>query len=146
MRMLARNMQKLKYALQDGTRTIYEYDSEGNPQIAYTDEEGNVYYVEAGQVTNFTEPTEFLANIAQSGGEAEAKDFGLSIADYDATIVTANGYVPIEIGSVIWHTSEVKYTTELGKKYIDEKSADYIVIKVNRSLNYTKYVLKAVVK
>ena len=146
MRMLARNKQSLKYSIEDGTRTVYEYDENGNPKVAYTDEEGNEYYVEAGVVANFTEPVEFLANIAMSGGEAEAKDFGLSIADYDATVVTANNSIPLNIGSLVWHTSEIEYNTEGTQRYVNEKSADYIVIKVNKSINYTKYVLKAVVK
>lgn len=144
MRMLARNMQKLKYALQDGTWTVYEYDSNGLPKVAYVTEEGTEIYVQY-ETTKWTKPTEFLANISMSGGEAEAREFGLSISDYDAIIVVANDTVPLAIGSRIWHTSEVKYQ-DLLNTVIDEKSADYIVFKVNRSINFTKYVLKAVVK
>lgn len=144
MRTLLKNMQNLKYSLEDGTWVIYEYGSDGLPKVAYTDEEGNVYYVEH-ETTKWTEPVDFLANISLSGGEAEAMEFGLSISDYDAVILTANDVVPLVIGTRIWHTSEVKYQ-DLLNTVIDEKSADYIVFKVNRSLNFTKYVLKAVVK
>lgn len=144
MRMLNRNAQKIKYSLEDGTWTVYEYGSDGLPKVAYTDEEGNVYYVEH-ETVKWTTPVEFNANIAMSGGEAEAMEFGLSISDYDAVIVVANDSVPLVIGSRIWHTSEVKYQ-DLLNTVVDEKSADYVVRKVNKSLNYTKYVLKAVVK
>ena len=145
MRLLSKNMQKLKFSLEDGVRTIYEYDEYGNPKIAYTDEEGKVYYVEAGTTTNWTIPQEFFASISQSGGEAEAKEFGMSISDYDAVIVVENDSIPLVEGSRIWHTSEVTYQ-DLLHSIVEEKSADYIVYKVNKSLNFTKYVLKAVVK
>ena len=138
-------MQKLKYSIEDGLRTIYEYDKDGNPKIAYTDEEGNVYYVEAGTAVNWAMPVDFLASISQSGGEAEAREFGMSISDYDAVIVVENNTVPLVEGSRIWHTSEVSYQ-DLLHTIVEEKSADYIVYKVNKSLNFTKYVLKAVVK
>ena len=145
MRMLVKNMQKLKYSLEDGLRTVYEYDTNGNPKIAYTDEEGNVYYVEAGTAVNWTIPVDFYASISQSGGEAEAMEFGLSISDYDAVVVAENNTVPLVEGSRIWHTSEVDYQ-DLLHTVVEDKSADYIVYKVNKSLNFTKYVLKAVVK
>lgn len=144
MRMLARNMQKMKYSLEDGTWTVYEYDSNGLPKVAYVTEEGVEIYVQY-ETTKWTEPTEFLANISMSGGEAEAMEFGMSVSDYDAVIVVANDTVPLVEGSRIWFTNEVKYQ-DLLNTVVDEKSADYIVFKVNRSINFTKYVLKAVVK
>jgi hypothetical protein len=112
--------------------------------VAYVTEEGIEVYVQY-ETTKWTEPIEFLANIAQSGGEAEAMEFGMSVSDYDAVIIVANNTVPLVEGSRIWHTSEVKYQ-DLLNTVVDEKSADFIVFKVNRSLNFTKYVLKAVVK
>ena len=144
MRTLSKNKQKIRYSIEDGVWVIYEYGADGLPKVAYTDSEGNVYYVEH-ETTKWTEPKEFLANIAQSGGEAEATEFGMSISDYDAVVVVENDTVPLVEGSRIWHTSEVKYQ-DLLKTIVDEKSADYIVFKVNKSLNFTKYVLKAVVK
>jgi hypothetical protein len=144
MRMLARNMQKLKCSLEDGTWTVYEYDANGNPKVAYVTEEGTPIYVQT-ETVKWTLPVEFFASISLSGGEAEAKEFGLSISDYDAVVVVANGAVALNIGSRIWHTSEVKYQ-DLEQTIVDEKSADYIVVKVSKSLNFTKYVLRAVVK
>ena len=40
MRTLRRNMQKMKYSLEDGTWTVYEYGSDGLPKVAYVTEEG----------------------------------------------------------------------------------------------------------
>ena len=144
MRMLVRNMQKLKYSLEDGTWMVYEYDADGNPKVDYVTEEGTPIYYQT-ETVKWTLPVEFLSNISMSGGEAEAREFGLSISDYDAVVVTENGTVPLSIGGRIWHTSEVKYL-DVNNTIVDEKSADYIVVKVNKGLNFTKYVLKAVVK
>ena len=144
MRMLARNMQKLKYALQDGTWLVPEFDLDGLPIIDYVDDEGNTY-PEPHEEIKWTEPTEFLANIAQSGGEAEAMAYGLSVSDFDASIIVAKGTVDLPIGSLIWHTSEVLYEDE-ENTYVDEKSADYKVLRVLESLNMTKYLLKSVAK
>ena len=144
MRMLVRNMQKLKYSLQDGTWLVGEYDAEGNPIIDYVDTEGNVYPPPKEKI-KWTEPVEFLANIAQSGGEAEAMAYGLSTADFDASIIVAKGTVDLPIGSLIWHNSEVLYR-DAGKTVLNDKSADYMTLRAVESLNYVKYLLKSIVK
>lgn len=139
-----RNKQKLKYSLYLGREPIYELDEEGNKIVEFVDEEGNVYYKETGSYTSaWSEPVEFLANISQSGGEAEAREYGLSTEDFDATILTIKGRVPLVLGSLIWHTSEVLYDEN---NNVDGKSADYKVLKVDPSLNQTIYFLKSVAK
>lgn len=121
---------------------IYETDEDGNI-IYYTDEDGNQIPLESGNYTSgWSEPKDFKGNIAMSGGEAEAKEFGFSVADYDAVLVLDKNEVPLEEGSIIWHTKEVKYKPDGN---IDEASADYTVRKVSNSLNSAKYVLKAIV-
>ena len=139
-----RNKQKLKYSLYLGREPIYELDEEGNKIVEFVDEEGNIYYKETGSYTSaWSEPVEFFANISQSGGEAEAREYGLSTEDFDATILTIKGRVPLVLGSLIWHTSEVLYDEN---NNVDEKSADYKVLKVDPSLNQTIYFLKSVAK
>ena len=144
MRMLARNMQKLKYALQDGTWKVPEFDADGLPIIDYVDDEGNTY-PEPHEEIKWTEPKEFLANIAQSGGEAEAMAYGLSVSDFDASIIVAKGTVDLPIGSLVWHNGEVLYR-DANKTVLNDKSADYKVLRALESLNITRYLLKAVVK
>ena len=138
MRTLNKNKQKLKYANIIGDIPIY---------TEYTEVDGTVIKLETGDYEiGYSEPISFLGNIAMSSsGEAEAQEFGLSIADYNATIVMSKGVVPITEGSLVWHKSDVGY------KYSDEtqtdpKTADYEVIKVSESINTVKYVLKAIVK
>lgn len=148
----------MKYALQIGEvpiynrdengEIIYEYyeDSDGNI-IYYEDENGNKIPSETGEYEiGYSEPVSlFFSSIAMSGGEAEAQEFGLSISDYNATLLCQKGAYPIVEGSLIWTKSEVGYKDD-NNEIIDPISADYEVIKVSESLNFVKYVLKAVVK
>ena len=142
MRTLNKNKQKMKYSIKGERKPIYETDSDGNI-IYYEDEEGNRIPIETGSYTSgWSNPEDFSGNIAMSGGEAEAREFGLSVADYDAVLVLDKNEVPLEEGSLIWHEKEVKFKAD-GE--VDTTSADYTVKKVANSLNSAKYVLKALV-
>lgn len=143
MMMLLQNKQKMYYALQDEEIPIYERDKDGNI-IYYTDKDGNKIPLETGDTEiGYREPVEFFGNIAMSGGESEAVEFGLNVGDYSAVLVMGKGELPIDETSIIWHTSEPKKDK---RGMVDEHSADYTVVKVSPSLNVDKYVLKAVVK
>lgn len=144
MRLLRKNMQSMKYSLQDGEIPVYETDDNGN--IIYIEVDGKRVPVETGDTdTGYTAPVDFEANIAMSGGEAEAQEFGLSIADYNATCIAEKDAYPITEGTLIWHKSKVGYK-DVDKTIVDDLTADYMVIKVSESLNFVKYVLKAIVK
>lgn len=137
MRTLNKNKQKLKYANQSGRIPIY---------TEYTQEDGTVIKLETGEYEiAYSEPKEFLGNIAMSGGEAEAQEFGLSIGDYNAVIVLSKGAISATEGSLIWFKSDVGYKSSDNTE-IDPKTSDYEVLKVSDSLNITKLVLRAVVK
>jgi hypothetical protein len=110
--------------------------------IDYVDSDGNEYpRLEMQDVYSVATP--FFGNISMSGGEAEAVEFGLNLADYEAVLVMGKNSIPISEGSLIWLDTEpiVK-----ANGYVDQYSADYKVIKVSPSLNVDKYVLKKVVK
>ncbi len=142
--MLEKNKQDLKYALQIGEVPIYERDEEGN--IIYIDVDGQKVPVETGETEiGYDKPVDFRGNIAMSGGEAEAKSFGVDISEYDAVLLMEKGRIPIDETSLIWHMSEVKYADEQNT-IVDKKSADYTVKRVQPSLNFTRYLLKRVVK
>lgn len=142
MRTLNKNKQKMKYSIKVERKPIYETDSDGNI-IYYEDEEGNRIPLETGEYEmGYSEPVEFYSNISMSGGEAEAREFGLSVADYDAVLVLDKNKVPLKEGSLIWHEKEVEFKAD-GE--VDTTSADYTVKKVANSLNSAKYVLKALV-
>lgn len=144
MRTLAKNQQKMYYSLLIGEFPIYELDENGNPKVAYTDDDGNVYYVETGETEiKYSEPVSFFGNITMSGGEAEAVEFGLNLADYEAVLVVDKGTLPVSETSLIWHNSLPSYD-DIGN--IDEFSTDYKIVKINPSLNVDKYILKKIVK
>lgn len=135
MMMLNRNKQKMYYALYGKEVPIYDY---------YTDSEGNKIPLETGETKIVYEnPVEFLGNISLSGGESEAVEFGLNLADYEAILVVAKNTLPINETSRIWHNTEPTYNED---GTINESSADYKVVKVSPSLNVDKFVLKKIVK
>lgn len=131
MRTLNKNKQKMYYA-----NLIDVLQEE------YVDEDGNRY--PTGEPKNiYSEPIESKGNIAMSGGEAEAQEFGLNLADYEAVLVVDKNTLPITETSLIWHNSE---PTKDNEGYTDEYSADYRIVKPSPSLNIDKFVLKKVVK
>ena len=135
MRTLNKNKQKMFYAIYSGEIPIYEY---------YTDSEGNIIPIDTGETTTGYElPVEFSGNIALSGGESEAQEFGLNLSDYQAVLVVGKNVLPIDETSLIWQNTEPKYNAD---GTVDRFSADYTVVKVSPSLNIDKFVLKKVVK
>lgn len=144
MRLLEKNKQNLKYAFQVGEVPIYERDESGN--IVYIEVDGQKVPVETGETeVGYSNPIDFKGNIAMSGGEAEAKSFGVDISEYDAILLMEKDRIPINETSLIWHTSEVQYTDEQNT-VVDRKSADYSIKRVQPSLNFTRYLLKRIVK
>ena len=158
MRTLKKNKQKMKYALQIGEIPIYERDSDGN-FIYYEDADGNKIPLETGnKEIAYSTPKEFSANITMSGGEAEAREYGLSIDQYEAVISYSKGSLPLVEGALIWFGSNVKYKnngelieveTKDGKQMMkvpENVSADYQVLKISPIINEEKAILKAVNK
>ena len=134
----------MKYSLQDGRVPIYERDENGD--IVYIEVDGEKIPVETGEYeTGYSPPVDFMGNISMSGGEAEAKEFGMDIGDFDAVIILEKDAIPITETSIIWHTSPVKYKDEQNT-ILDSKSADYAVKRVSPSLNFTKVLLQRIVK
>ena len=134
----------MKYSLQYGRVPIYERDENGD--IVYIEVDGQKIPVETGEYeTGYSAPVDFMGNISMSGGEAEAKEFGMDIGDFDAVIVLEKDAIPITETSIIWHTSPVKYKDEQNT-IVDSKSADYAVKRVSSSLNFTKVLLQRIVK
>lgn len=146
MRTLRRNKQMMKYSLQTTTKVpIYAKDSAGNTKY-YTDSEGNKIPLETGEYEYaYSAPVSFYANISMGGGEAVAQEYGLSVSDFDATMVTELNAYPIEETSVLWYDSEVVYK-DAEKTIPNAKKADFRIVAKKPSLNYMKYVLKRITK
>lgn len=144
MRTLNKNKQQLYYAnFIEGGEPIYK-EVNGEKVISYVDDDGNVYYEEEGTTkSHYSAPFPFKGNISMSGGEAEAVEFGLNLADYSAVLVLPKNEARIDERTYIWHNSEPVVDAD---GYADKQSADYRVVKVSPSLNVDKFVLAKVVK
>lgn len=170
MRTLEKNKQKMKYALQIAESPIYETDENGNikydsytdidgNEIPYLDNNGNQIPLDTGEKEIiYSIPKDFKANISMSGGEAEAKEYGLSTADFEAVANYSRGEFPLIEGALIWLESKVEYKyggeeieVETDNGIVKTKvpvptSADYMVLKTPKSINEEKAILKAVNK
>lgn len=141
MRSLKKNQQRLFYSQFSESVTIYQRDEDGN--IVYIEADGERIPVILGEVTGYSEPKEFHANIAMSGGESETREYGVSTSDYEAVLVTTDKSLSITETSRIWHTTEPKINAD---GTVDGDSADYSVLAVKTSLNGMKYLLKKLPK
>ena len=139
--MLDINKQAMKYALQGQTVTVYEKDEDGNPKFYETEDGEKIYYTH--EEIGFSEPVDFWANISFDGGEAQNKEYGFNVADFDAVLLTDKGMYPFKKGDVIWLDGE---PTKGENGLVDSTSADFTIVGVKPSLYSVKYMLKAVVK
>ena len=144
MRTVRRNKQRLMYALYKGV-SIPDVvrDRDGNPVL---DEDGDYVYDDSSTSDIlYDEPVPFFGNIAFSkgSGEADGEAFGVSLADYDSTLVMNIGEIPIDETSLIFKDSVPEYDDEGNLK---RDSADFSVVKVQPSLNTVMYLLKRIVK
>lgn len=171
MRTLRKNQSLLKYSNQAAIVPAFETDENGNIKFeTYIDDDGNefpildadgnripIFSQSGGTEVLYGQPTEFLASISMSGGEAESVEYGVSVTEYEAIIITEKNLVPLTEGSLIWFKSEPQYISEepihitindeeISGMFTKRTSADFFVAKVNESLHFTKYILKAVNK
>lgn len=170
MRTLRKNQQSMYYALQLGEIPQFETDENGNIRYeVYTDNDGNEFPIldeNGNKIPMFTgeyetvygDAIEFMASISMSGGEAEAVEYGLSVEQYSAIIITEKNAVPLTEGAIIWQTStpEYKYNGDevsveindqtIRGRFTERTSADFVVMKKSTSLNVDKFILEAVNK
>lgn len=146
MREFRKNQQPLHYALLIGEKEEYKLDKDGNVIIVGYDEDNDPIYKMTGKtVLMYSKPVEFNSSISFGGSEVDLLPFGISNADYDATLVLDKDTIPITETSLIWYDSEVKYKDKQ-QTIVDDSSADFTVVKIVPSLNQKVYVLKRIVK
>lgn len=152
--MLDINKQNMKYSRQGQRTVVYDTDSEGNIIYeGYTDSEGNfIPYLDNDgnkiprikeEYIGYSLPVAFKANIAFSGGEAQAEEYGFNVADFDAVMLTERNKFPFSKGDIIWLDSIPTFDSD---GLVDSTSADFTIVGVKPSLTSTKYMLKAQVK
>lgn len=145
MRTLQRNKTTMFYSKWLGSQPIYERDSDGNIIYeTYVDSDGTEYTYpkEIGIDDNaYSIPQKIEVNIVFSGGEAEAKEFGLDLSDYHAVIICEKDEYDIDETTLIWLENAIVYK-DIDKTIIEPNSADFMVVKKSPSLNYSKYALR----
>lgn len=146
MRCQKRNKQKLYYSLLIGKSPVYKLDSHGNKIVDY-EKGGITYYVETGETQLlYSEPVEFMGNIALGGSDVTRQEFGISDDRYEAVLVLNKGEIPITETSLLWYQTTPVTKTIDDNVYADDATADYRVLKVVPSLNHDRYILAKVVK
>lgn len=141
MRSLRKNTQPLHYATYSEEIKVYQRDENGD--FVYIEVDGERIPVEIGSAPGYNAPVLFYASIAMSGGESEAREYGVDIGSYEAVLVTTDKSLPITETSRIWHTTGPKINAD---STVDGDSADYSVLAVKPSLNGMKYLLKKLPK
>lgn len=153
--MLDANKQQMKYSLQGQKITIYKKDEDGNIQYeGYTDSDGNfIPYLDVNgdkipiilkEVVGYSEPKIFKANISNKLSEVLIREFGVDDSSSYCQIVTDKGYLPLDVGDLVWKKSNV----ELDKDgLVDKNSADYIVKGVaDEGLTVDLFLLQKIVR
>lgn len=125
------------YSEFQGKIPVYDY---------YPDDEGNIIKLETGNYkSGYAKPREMYGNIAFNSGEVEPTEYGLSVSDYDCSLITTKEAYPITETSLIWLENEPKYKDDTNGT-VDEKSADFKVVAVKPSTFISKYLLKRITK
>lgn len=131
-RMARINKQSMYYSLYSGTRPVYERDEHGD--IIYVEVDGVSEPVEAGtQEASYAMPVPFFANIDSELNEMHMKAWGVDQSSIYAEIVCQKGYLPLEIGAIIWRESPVVYDPDPEDPegvIPHQASADYTVVGV----------------
>ena len=140
MMLLGANKQKMYYSTLIGELPIYERDEYGN--IKYITVDGNEVPVETGETEiTYSLPSEMYANIAFSGDETTAWEFGVDLSSYDAVVVFEKREYALTETSVVWYETEPGYKDEQ-HTLVDADTADYKVVSIKDSLNQTRILLK----
>lgn len=127
-RMARINKQNMFYSLYTGAVPVYETDEYG--QIVYIEVDGENYPVDTGtRQAQYTTPEAFKAYISSELNEMHIKAWGVDQSSIYSEIVCQKGTIPLEIGAIIWRTSEITYDDE-EHLIPHQASSDYTVVGV----------------
>lgn len=133
------NQQKLKYATYLGEQPVLARDEKG--KIIYDVVDGSMVARETGESRiSYTEPKDFLGNINFSTGWVSRKEYGVSIDEYQFTLLLPKDYIDLRESSLVWQEHE----PVIVNGYVDPESADYRVERVAPALTTVKYILQKI--
>lgn len=102
---------------------IYETDKDGN--IVYIEVDGEYIPVPMGTTEpHYEEPVRFTASISSQLNELQMRSWGVDQSAIFSQVDVPKGYLPIEIGTLVWRENEIKWENE-EKKIPLASSADY---------------------
>lgn len=145
MRSLNKNKQRLLYSNQLSIDPIYETDENGDIVYDLVDGEYVPRLGDNVSTVGYSVPKEIYGNIHSSGGQAEAQNYGVSTADYDAVLYTPKGEIELTETSLVWYDHEPVFL-DANETEVDATSADYKVYRVPPCLDERVYLLKRVDK
>lgn len=134
MRHLAKNKQKLWYALYIGQEEVFEVDDNGD--IVYDEIDGERVPRTTGRwVSTYERPVAFYGNINSGNvGEAVARSYGLSLAASEAILCMRKGELPIDEHALIWYQREpqviqkpISLLDESGDALVVEQNGEVII-------------------
>lgn len=139
MRMINKNMIEMQYSLWHDIVPIYQTDSNGD--IIYDDIDGESVPRDTGKTrARYDVPVHFTANVNfASQSEARFTAYGIDNTRYDAIVYTARDAFPLDETSIIFINAEPIFAED---GYVERDSADYQIVRVIQSLNYTTYLIR----
>lgn len=146
-RLVKKNKQPMKYALNIGEIVKYDRDSDGN-LIPLTDEngdvllddEGNVVYSQSGKEVVYSDPVDFKANISGHLSKLRLMAYGVDESSVWAEITCPKGKYPFAIGTLIWKNTEPAF---LEDGHVDKRTSDYTIMGImDESLVADFYLLQ----
>ena len=121
-RMARINKQNMFYSLYSGTLPVYEKDENGDPLYIVVD--GVEVPVEAGtQEARYSAPVPFRAVINSELNEMHVRAWGVDQSSIYSEIVCQKGYVPLEVGAIIWRESPIEYEPTENQRLATENGA-----------------------
>lgn len=129
---------------------VYAKDSDGN--VIYDTIDGVSVPRETGSYTrNYTTPKLTWASMTMSNtgnwtdnyGNAKVYQYGISIADYDATILASRDEFDWDETTVLWVDHEPEYIDE-DETIPNTVTADFRVRRVAKSVNQISYLLRRI--
>lgn len=138
MRTPRRIQQKMFYSQPDEKITVYKRDKEGQIII---DPKTHLPLKTGENRIGYGDAIVFYNSITSDLTADELAAFGAD-ANSKAKLTYRNGEYPFITGTRIWRTSEVGYVEDV----VNEKTADYEIVKVIKGRNFTRCLLKEIVK
>ena len=123
LRTCQKNKQEMLYS--NILEIVPEYQKDENGNITYIDADGEKIPIPTGtKKPIYSKPVRFTASISSKLNELQMKSWGVDQSAIHSQLIVKKGYLPINIGSVVWRTNKILWEDE-EKQIPNGSSADY---------------------